>query len=340
MNKTEMIKRVSHYISLAQEGKVDYEEIFTIPEKEILRHEFLFFVKPEITLKSDEIDIEAILDMMFDKIFEHYFQITDIRILSAQYLKEFNIIAQHYGVINSLSSNAKEHISSQAEEKFEDVYGNSPSSVKLLGGTEFLQHYSGYNPLTLDRLWQKSHPEKLAPGTYCAVITVNGEKIYLINGFHPQQLAHYTDQARSVVAFTLAGDIDWHHARTEFIGITDPAKAKSGSLRNILYTKKDTYGLKKVSSGDNGFHLSAGPVEGLVELIRYNSNHITGDVKKICDFKFGKILPEYFKPKQIKSILQNKTVDYNNIQISIFDLTEEKNNEEALQLLRTISDNL
>ncbi len=340
MNQAEMIKRVRHYIKLAQEEKVEYEEIFTIPEKDNLRHEYLFFIKPEITLKSDAIDIEAILEMMFNKIYEHHFQITDIRILSAQYLKRFNIIAQHYGVINSLSSNAKEHISSQAKEKFESVYGNSPSSVKLIGGIEFLQQYSGYNPLTLDRLWQRSHPEKLAPGTYCAFITIKDEKLYLINGFHPQQLAHYTDQSRSVVALTLAGNIDWHHARTEFIGITDPAKAKSSSLRNILYMKKDAYGLKKVSSGYNGFHLSAGPVEGLVELIRYNSNHLTGDLKTIQDFKFGKILQEHFKPKQTKSILENISVNYNNSQISIFDLTEEKNNEEALQLLKKISDGL
>lgn len=340
MKKAEIIERVKYYIKLAQEEKVDYEEISAIPEKANLRHEFLFFIKPEITIKSDEIDLEAILDMMFNKIYEYNFQITDIRILSAQYLKKFNIIAQHYGVINSLSSNAKEYISSLAKEKFKAVYGNSPSSVKLIGGIEFLQHFSGYNPLTLNRLWQKSHPEKLAPGTYCAVVTVNGDKIYLINGFHPQQLAYYLDQAHSVVAFTLAGNIDWHQARTEFIGITDPAEAKSGSLRNIIYMKKDAYGLKKVTSSHNGFHLSAGPVEALVELVRYNSNHLTGDVKKIRDFTFGKILQEYFKPKQIKSILQNKTVNYNNSPISIFDLTEEKNNEEALQLLITISDNL
>ena len=101
-------------IKKAQNDKVYFEELYNNTELPVAKNEFLFFVKPEITLPSDSIQLEKILDLVQDKIEEFGLNIHNIKLLSAKYLKEHNIIAQHYGVINKIASNAVANLSEGA----------------------------------------------------------------------------------------------------------------------------------------------------------------------------------------------------------------------------------
>ncbi len=334
MNIPELVEKIKHYISLAQEERISYESIYNYNGTSDLIHEFLFFIKPEITVKSREIDLNAILKLVFEKFIQYDVQVKDIRMLAASYLEKQDIIARHYGVINSLSRKPMEYLSGEAIGKFTALYGKLPEQVAVLGSIEFLQRYTGYTPFSLDELWQKSKTEKLAGGTYCAVIPVDGKDIYLINGFHPKQLIHFTEKGRSIVAFTLAGNMDWRIARNDFIGKTNPADAIPGSLRRELLNRRQEFGLSAVSSSQNGFHLSAGPVEGLAELMRYCSDYAEVNVKTPDDFLFGRQLRPHFSEEVIGLICSNHLVEYRGEKIRTFDLTEEKNSSEALQMLK------
>ncbi len=119
-----------------------------------------------------------------------------------------------------------------------------------------------------------------------------------------------------------------------FIGKTNPADAAKGSLRNDLLQNHARYGVRSVSPSRNGFHLSAGPVEGLVELIRYCSDFSRNREKTTEDFIFGRQLMSSFTDAEIGKICENGLVTYNGKKISVFDLTEEKNNDSALELLK------
>ena len=92
--------------------------------------------------------------------------------------------------------------------------------------------------------------------------------------------------------------------------------------------------MNEVSASQNGFHLSAGPVEGLVELIRYGSDFAAGDIKKPADFSFGKQLLKVFSEETTGIICSNRIVRYKGKWTSTFDLTEEKNSGEALEILK------
>ena len=158
---------------------------------------------------------------------------------------------------------------------------------------------------------------------------------YLVNGFHPRQLVHFTDPGRSIIVFNLTGDLNWSNARNNFIGATNPMDAKEDSLRKLFLDNMSNFGLAEVSQGMNGAHLSAGPVEGLVELIRYNSDFSQpSKIKSPLNFSFGKQLSEHFSKSQIDLILSNPVVFVDDTKISIFDLTEEKDSEEAVELLK------
>jgi hypothetical protein len=334
MNNREMTEKIMHYIHLAQACKVNYEVVFSQAGAEQYQHEFLFFIKPEITLLTEDHYLQAILELTFSKLKEYELQIKDIRILAASYLEKHDIIARHYGVINALSRKPQEFLSDEARGKFRSIYGKETGQVDVLGSIEFLQRFPFFDPFSLDDLWRKSKTEKLAGGCYCASITLEGKEIYLINGFHPKQLIHFTQPGRCIVSFTLAGNTDWAIARNNFIGKTNPAEALPGSLRNELLIYKDKFGCQNVSASQNGFHLSAGPVEGLVELIRYVSDHASGELKSPDDFTFGRQLSSLFSLEQIVQICDNHLVEYQGRRIRTFDLTEEKNSFSALQLLK------
>lgn len=336
MNVENLKKDIIEQVKLAREGKVSYKHLYSNPEKASHENEFIFFIKPEVTLESPTINFEKVVDLAFDKINEFNLSIDDVSVLGADYLKEHNIIAQHYGVINKLATNPIANMTEGAKEnllKFAEV--DSLDKITVLGGVQFLEKYPMFNADSVDVLLQNISTKKLAGGTYVGKIKVDTDTVYLINGFHPRQLTHFTDKGRSIVVMTVSGDLSWADARGKFIGATNPEAADSSSLRNNLLKNRESFGIPEVSQGLNGFHLSAGPVEGLAELARYNSNFAEANgVKTYKDFSFGKKLSETFSPEEIQQMLDNKNVTHNGKTVSVFDLTEEKSANEAFQLLK------
>ena len=72
----------------------------------------------------------------------------------------------------------------------------------------------------------------------------------------------------------------------------------------------------------------------MIELSRYNSNFSTAQNKKFTDYSFGKQLQANFTPAQVETVLANGNVDVNGKATSIFDLTEEKDSDESIAILK------
>ncbi len=331
---TNLASIIQENIRKAQAEDISYTSVYQADEPVSGKNEFLFFIKPEITLPSDKIQLSNILDLILERIDQFELEIVDVKILAASYLKKHNIIAQHYGVINKLANDAVNAMSDGAKKKFQETYGKSVEAANVLGGFEVLKAFPDFNPTTLEYLWQNVSANKLAGGTYCIEVSFDGQPVYIIDGFHPRQLEHFVAKSRSIVVFILKGDVDWEVARGEFIGATNPNKASEKSLRKAFLENKEKLGLTEVSQGMNGVHLSAGPVEGLVELIRYHSDFEHHDLKTYKDFDFGKKLAEHFSEEQIHKILENVDMKVDGKMESVFDLTEEKNSDESIEILK------
>lgn len=336
MDVQKLKEEITSAVVSARKSELDYKQIYHDSTTHDLENEFIFFVKPEVTLESKTINFDKVLDLAFAKAEEFNLKVTDIKVLGASYLDKYNVIAQHYGVINKLASNPLENMSEGAKNNlktFAEV--DSLDKINVLGGIQFLEKYSMFNADSLDILLQNQAPKKLAGGTYVVKVKVDTDTVYLINGFHPRQLTHFTQEGRNIVVMTVAGNLSWADARGKFIGATNPETAESVSLRNTLLKNRAEFGIPEVSQGLNGFHLSAGPVEGLVELVRYNSNFANKDeVKSYKDFSFGKKLAEVFSPEEIQVMLDNQNVTHEGKTVSVFDLTEEKSANESLVLLK------
>ncbi len=333
----EIRQAVLDALGRVKSGASDHEKVGEARADAPGGHQFLFFLKPELTKTFGSGGLAEALDISLEGMAQFGLRIETINVLSGAYLGKHDVIAAHYGVINQLARDAKAHLSHDARERFTTIYGVEVDDAKLVGGLEYLDAHPQCSPDALDERWSSASHAKLAGGTYCGVLQEDGQDLYLINGFHPGQLIQFTGEGRTIVVMALRGDTKWATARGEFIGATNPEEAREGSLRQCFWARRQAWEADEISGGRNGVHLSAGPVEGLVELQRFGADYSLGETPPLTDFVFGKQLAQEFIEPQIAWILSNPDLEYQGREASIFDHTEEMDSTDALQLLREVT---
>jgi len=80
--------------------------------------------------------------------------------------------------------------------------------------------------------------------------------------------------------------------------------------------------------------MSAGPLEGMVEIQRFFSDHTSGKQVGFKETGFGALLASKgVSEDHIKQFAGNPNAEANGKKASVFDLTEEKNAVEAVDIL-------
>lgn len=329
-----LISKVLDEVQRARTENPTNKEVHRIPNSHG-KNEFLFILKPEVFAKVDTQVSRSILDLVFDRMASFDISVDNIRVLNAAYLDKYDVVAKHYGVINAVSKNFKANITDEVTFNFKKHYQQDISDVNIYGSIELLNTHSEINAEVLMNLWNSVEIKRLAGGIYSGHAIYNGENIYIVNGFHPPQLAHFIASNRVIVTMSLSGNIDWQEARNMFIGNTYPEKANKGSLRRDIFDSYGKLGFDDVSYVINSVHLSAGPLEGLLELQRFNSEFHLHNTSSPTDFGFGQLLAKNFSKETLNYILSNPTVEANKKQISLFDHTEEMNQLIALDAIKT-----
>lgn len=320
-------------VQTAQNAPTQRVELFKADTPSLKKNNFVFFIKPELTLADDAIQFDAILDIIFDRLEAYGVDINQVSLLGANYLDQHNIMGNHYGVINKIAKDAVGAISAEAKATFEEKFGTMEGKT-ILGGLEFMAQNPDFTAQQLDDLWMTKKSTKLAGGTYCADVEYKGETVYLVNAFHASQLEHFIKQGRSIVVFNASSDRSWDVLRGELIGATNPTSAHTGSLRQIFLAQQDDLGIPVVDQGNNGVHLSAGPVEGLVELIRFFSGSNEATIATMADYPFGQELIDAFGAEKALEIAHNSDITLNGEETNTFDATEEQDSDIAVTTLK------
>jgi hypothetical protein len=297
-------------------------------------HQFLFFLKPEATSAN----VEVILDLALKVLTDNGVSFGAIRVVGGPYLEKHDIMIQHYGVISQIYKNGYSVISDQAKAKLEsDFSAEVAAAGNPIGGYEFLQAHPEFNPLSLSILSDNVGCARLAGGTYLLKVKYLGETILILNPFHGYQLVPFVSKGSALIVFEGRSKTSWEDLRGKLCGATDPAAAEAGSIRNELLLNKEKTGMAAVDKGSNGVHMSAGPLEGLVELQRFFSDHEKGSLLKFTDLSFGSNLVDLgLSEDQVNHLATNPDVSHDGKNISVFDLTEEKNADESAKLLKTV----
>lgn len=298
-------------------------------------NEFLLILKPEIFAKTTQEQQKVSIEKIESALNQYNFSIGSIRIFNAAYLRQYKIMDQHYGMINAAARNIQENITQEARSNFSEMYNLSFDEAPVWGALQAIEK-GVLDENELNELWKDCKIDRLAGGQYCSKLQLKGETIYIVNGFHPPQLHHFISPGRIIVTLNVNSNVDWKIARQKMTGNTYPEKASPESIRGALFQQFGKFGFDEVSYVLNSIHLSAGPLEGLIELLRFNTDFENKKAPNIKEFAFGELLLETFKDEQVAFILTNPTVQFEGKSTNLFDLTEEVNSSKAIELLKQV----
>lgn len=306
---------------------------YTPPESPDL-HQFVLFLKPEVTLPAQGA-FPGVLDTVLATLQDWDIELGGVRLLRGDYLDEYRIMDQHYGVLNAISKQGVAAISPSAREKMELEFAEQlKEGAQVLGGHQFLAQEPEFSALALTTLSDNLGSAKLGGGTYAFPLKVKANRYILLNAFHAYQLEPFCQKDNALVVMDCRSTKPWTDLRSKLAGATNPQVAEQGSIRNQLLLKKDELGLGDVSQGANGIHLSAGPLEGMVEARRFFSDHAHATELEWSQFAFAGLLESKgLSEAQISSLTDNPILQTANGEESAFDMTEEMDAQASAEAL-------
>lgn len=235
----------------------------------------LLFIKPHA-------NNEKVQALVSDTLNSKGFTITSHGEITAEDIDSKQLIDNHYYSIASKATLLEPKDLPVPEDKFKEFFGVSYADALAEGSVyNALQasEYLGLGPVELEAAWRRAKAVKFGGGFYAAKIDEDESKkpIYVFNGFFmamrrdfvmPGTSIHYyvVDWHPKAETETETGGTTWAQFRSEVLGATDPTQAAEGSLRHMLMTRWEELGLPaQPSTGANGVHGSASPLEGLAE---------------------------------------------------------------------------
>ena len=166
---------------------------------------------------------------------------------------------------------------------------------------------------------------------------------YICNGFYPAMAGKFTADGAAlhwyVVEFR-GSKLTWAEFRGGVVGKTNPAEAQAGSLRGKLHAGWEQLGLAaQPSTGENGVHASAGPLEALRERTVWLGNRGAEDDVEADPYgaKLMEIMWGDAGAARLPLLLENEVVSFGAAKGPIFDLTEDKDSLEVLCMCNNIA---
>ena len=295
-------------------------------------NEHCLFLKPELTRLGDR--FSSVWELIADRLSAFDQEIVAGVALPGSYLQRHSVMEQHYGVIDDVSRRGRAAFSEGARMRFDELFSEAAATGSgILGAHQFLEAFPYFSARALADLYDNLNTQRLAGGTHAASVTIRGNQYVLLNGFHPDQLERFTSPDATTLVFVCRTSLAWSDIRRKFTGATNPVEANSGSIRAQLRSRREELGIPEVSSGLNGVHVSAGPIEGMVEVIRYLSNWDEGQGRvPVTSFQL-QAEAAGLASSVVQHAARNGLFETTDRVVPAFDLTEELDSEEAIRVL-------
>jgi nucleoside diphosphate kinase len=297
-------------------------------------NELLFFMKPEVFLLKNESDTKTVIQLMLDSLAKFDARIDGIYAINGSFLEKSNIMSKHYGFINIISNSASKSTDADAMRKIEETFGLSHGTYEILGGHEYLKKYRNETPNSLDVVWLKEKSVKLRSGFYIRHFKKDGTDTILVNGFHPRQLAHFTDSSHRIVLMLIHSNTSWSVLKNKMIGATFPEDAAPESIRGTLYKNAKKYGFDSITVANNCVHLSAGPFEGMAEIANFLGKITNMDIEKQQPILFKRMLSSGIPYTKAIKALENPAIEYNGKRTDLFTATEDTDSDKAISIFK------
>lgn len=317
--------------SIKQCGINEYIEVYPY-KKEILqdkRNHFLVMMKPEVVDFNNNVHVDAIIDEI-ENAFERFnVNITACYVAGGKFIRNHSLMEKQYSMLNRGSHTGLKSFTPEFAKYVEQNY----EGRKILGAYEFVNEFPEYTVEKLEKISHEIGSKKVGNGLYLLELNYRGNRYGIINAFHPHQLEHFNNDQSKMVFLECAADAEYEILAQEVIGFFDPSRAMEGSLRNIIYKKREQLNISEVGIFYNGFHISPSPLEGMFATLRYSS--IFGGNIDIEDIPIGKKLLDYgFSKRQIVEFQRNPYLIKDNQWKSLFDIAEGENEEYIIEFIK------
>ena len=298
------------------------------------KNELLFFIKPEVFMLGEE-NAAKTVQMVLDTLSKFGAVVDGISAVGGKALDRHRIMSSHYGFINVLSTSASRTVDTEGKKKIEEAFSLSPGGYEILGGHEYLDHYPKEDSDMLDTAWFAEKSTKIRSGFYVRLLDKDGKKVVLVNGFHPKQLAYFTDPSHKIVLMLIHSNTDWKTLKNTMVGATFPEKADQQSIRGILYKDAKEYGFEEVTIANNCVHLSAGPFEAVAEISNFFGKLAGARLEDQKPLLIRKMISGGMTYAEAAECLGNPQVMRDGKQMDLFSATEDMDSEPAIGIYKS-----
>lgn len=289
------------------------------------KNQLLAFFKPEVFLDKTPSQIEKIMTLAFSKLEKYDVDVDGAAIFPGNAIGKLSIMDRHYGVINTLSKQASKILTKDERDLIFSTLGIKDTNTPILGGHEAFEIAGMDKTYDFDNYWLMSTSTKIKSGFYVRTLKIADRDTVVIDGFHPHQLAHYTQEDRNLGVMLVSSNAKWSTLRTEMLGETFPEKALPDSIRGTLHLNAKEYGFESVKIENNIMHLSAGPTEALFEIDNFLRESFGIDFIKDEAKLAEKLLQIGISEEKIRSILNDK---------QLHGELEHKDTDEAVEIIK------
>lgn len=319
--------------------KIDLLEKKVIINNALAKNRAFVFIKPHAC--NDKVDELIKKTFKFRGI-----TVTGEGDLDYKKIDEGMLIDTHYGAIAQkavILDPSELAIPEKGLKQFKEMFGVEFSDVlkekKAYNAKQAMEKLNvdgdGLEKLWRDQLKKNVNLIKFGGGFYCGKLIVNDEEMFVFNGFYPQMRSKYTKEPAKIHYYTIEFDprtLSWEEFRNEVLGTTDPTEAVDGSLRRVIYENFELLDLPaKPDTGDNGVHASASPFEASAERVNWLSYDSYED-----DQYLAGVIASGVPEDKLKSWLGDAQVKYEGKKQSIFDILEDKDSKEVLEILKNV----
>lgn len=229
--------------------------------EEILSNDFLLLVKPECFRGNSFKNIFRLLGDVDKCLGKFNVLINGVYAFNWHLSVATNFVEQHYFVLNRAANRDADGIPDEMRDKY-------AQGDQVIGAFRFLQIHPHITSTDIEQLAHRQGTTKLSNGIYGSRIQVLEKRFFVINAFHPEQVARLNSPKGVFLALICRSQQSYRVLTGKMVGNFVPANATAGSLRNMLYKQATSYGINRVDVLFNGFHISPSPLEAIFSIER------------------------------------------------------------------------
>lgn len=300
--------------------------------------QLILMIKPELLDLSSGVDVPQVLELVGRHMERLGLRDHAMTVHSAAALQRDRAIESHYIILNRVSRLGPEALAESATQRLEAfarTHGDEPGIA--LGGHAFLEQHQDFSAHALETICRNTETVKLGNGAYANRFLLDGERQIVLNAFHPQQLARFYRPGNAFLVVECRSELTWIEIRRRFIGETDPSEAAPQTLKALLHERARSLGLRGFSIGLNGVHVSPGPIDGMLSVLRFFRS-ASGDPLRPADTALGSVLVESgWTDAQITALESRTTRGSDGLEAPLIEITEDMSWPDALDLIGKMS---